>query len=353
MELDFLQTGLSLPALRGQQGTRVLYAALPQNSVLNTFFPIDLEPASDKAQRTLDPRHARDIAEYVKQNPTTYALGAVTYAMDVPGDFQEVSPGAGIGLLRLPLGAQLRSIDGQHRREGIRLAIDVVRSLAQESTALLIYVEADLEKRRQMFSDMNNTAKKVSKAVNISFDSRDPFARVVNQLCDQHSLLAGRTEKSSVRVAPGSSKLFTLGAIHDAVKRLFVGPSGRVKDPFKYQAEEIEVRAIAFLDLLSRARPELARDARTRVESESLIFSSTTLRVIAGAIWKLCFDELGPRISIDRLEKGMAELNFSPKESIWLESGYVSPGRSTPNARSQEVQAATDLVCLELETRML
>ena len=46
-------------------------------------------------------------------------------------------------------------------------------------------------RRRQMFADMNNTAKRVSKAVSISFDSRDPFARAVNDIAD-YPLLAGR-----------------------------------------------------------------------------------------------------------------------------------------------------------------
>ncbi|MFC0681778.1 DNA sulfur modification protein DndB [Lysobacter korlensis] len=339
--LMFEQTGLSLPALRGLQGGRILYLSLPPNSVMNTFFPIDLEPAQEKSQRALDPRHAREIAEYIKENPAAYALGAVTYALDVEGSFAEAAPGSGIGLLRLPLNAKLRSIDGQHRREGVRLAIDELPSLAGESTAVLMYVEPDLARRRQMFSDMNNTARRVSKAVNISFDSRDPFARVVNELVESHSLLQDRVERTSIRVAPSSGKVFTLGAVHDAVKRLFVGPAGRVKDPHKYAVADIEARSIEFFDLLSEARPELREPPTAEAFQRNILYSSTTLRVVAGAVWNLCYDAGGPRISPATLAPALASIGFSPNESMWLDAGFVSPGRSTPNARSQELAAAT------------
>lgn len=347
MELTehFTRTGLTLPALRGQQGGRIFYLTLPTNSVLGTFFPIDIEPDGDRSQRSLDLRHAREISEYVLNNQDGYALGAVTYAIDTDGVFEEVAPGTNIGTLLLPLDLRLRSIDGQHRKEGIRIAMETLRELALDSTAALLYVEPNLTRRRQMFSDMNNTSKRVSKAVSISFDSRDPFARAVNELTETHQLLRDRVEKTSIRVGSGSGKLFTLGAIHDAVKRLFVGPNGRVKDPYKYSYDEIMNRATAFFDLLDQARPELADNSRT-----SLLNSSTTLRVVAGAVWKASYEDSGPQLTGIHLAGTLSTVNFEPTNEIWIKSGFVSRGSSTPNARSQEVLAATDTLFKHLST---
>lgn len=342
-ENQFSRTGLVLPALRGKQGGRTFYLTLPTNSVLGTFFPIDLEPSDERSQRALDSRHAREISEYIRDNQSGYALGAVTYAIDTEGYFEEAAPGSEIGTLRLPLSLRLRSIDGQHRKEGLRIAMEEVRDLALDSTAALLYVEPDLARRRQMFSDMNNTARKVSKAVSIAFDSRDPFARAVNDLTLDHALLVDRVEVNSMRVAPGSGKLFTLGAIHDAVKRLFVGPTGRVKDPHKYQFEQIVDRASSFFTLMEAARPEL-----TAGGPSSLLNSSTTLRVIAGAVWKCSFEPGGPQIPLQRVAPALTAIDFSPSNAMWVQSGFVSAGSATPSARSQEVLAATEALFARL-----
>lgn len=316
-----------------------MYATLPSNGILRRFFPIDLEAAEDRSQRALDPRHARDIADYITGNQDSYALGAITYALDTAGTFEEASPGAGVGILNLPLDARLRSIDGQHRREGLRLASEVLSLIEYEHTALLLYVEPDLVNRRQMFSDMNNTARRVSRAINVAFDSRDPFARAANHVAERHPFLAGRVEKQSSRVAAGSQKLYTLGALHDALKRLHVGPTGRVKDPFKYEFDSIVERAAWFFDALSASHPELNHVPPLE---ETLLTSSTTLRVIAGACWRLAFDENGPRISRSQFEHGLSRVDFSPRSGDWVAVGFVSAGRNTPNARSQEVLAATE-----------
>ena len=68
---DFTQgIGIALPALRGRQGDRTMYVVLPTMTEVNNFIPPDMEPAVERAQRALDPKHAKAIAEYIvdKQN---------------------------------------------------------------------------------------------------------------------------------------------------------------------------------------------------------------------------------------------------------------------------------------------
>lgn len=349
------RTGLSLPALRGRQGARTIYLVLPTNNILNTFFTTEMEPVDDRAQRPLDPRHAKKIGDYIVANPTEYALGAITYAVDQEGEFEPVEDGADIGLLHLPLNARLRSVDGQHRRRGIKDAIDVVAAVGDQHTALLIYVEPRLEKRKQMFSDMNNTARVVSKAINVAFDSRDPFARAVNAVVAAHPLLVGRVEVASSRVRPGTDAFYTLGAVYDAVKRLFVGQAGRVREPNRYSEDEVLERAMRFLDLLQEARPEFeeASDAQhlDLLRSRNIVFSSTTLRVIAGAvhecIWKDQTAE--PATALKELVEPLAAVDFSPGAPMWRDTGFVTPGKTTPNARAQEIREATQILAEHLQ----
>jgi DGQHR domain-containing protein len=331
-------TGVSLPALRGRQGGRVVYLALPSNGFLNSLLPLEPAELSQRSQRRLDPRHAGDIARYIQQNPAGYALGAVTYALEDDGDFEEISPDSGMGVLRLPMRTRIRSIDGQHRREGIRRAVEILPELLADNTALVLYVEPSIEARRQMFSDMNNTARKVSKAVSVAFDARDPFASVVNALAKDHELLVGRVEHELPRIRPGGREIYTLGALHDAVKRLFVGPNGRVRDPHKFDPVEIQTRAEVFLDGLFANRPELLEPA---TPSSNILFSSTTLRVIAGAVWMASYEREETAVPPSDALQRLGRVDFSPRAELWVQSGFVSPGRTTPNARSQEVLGAT------------
>lgn len=337
--------GLSLPALRGEQGGRKFYLTLPTNALLTGFFPSEIEGSEDRSQRPLDPNHARQIRDYVVGNPAGFALGALAYAVDMDGEFEEVSPGSGIGVLRLPLTSTLRSIDGQHRREGLRQSIATVPELQLQSTAVLIYVEPDLGLRRQMFSDMNNTARKVSKALNVAYDGRDPFARASSEISSTHPLLSGRVDRVNPRIVAGSGNIYTLAAVYDALKRLFVGPVGRVKDTSKFDEQEIVNRGARFFDALSSGRPELLTtnpDELDDLRVQSILVSSTTLRILASGVWSAGETVGDINRVLDSLSASLSAVDFTPSAEIWQEAGFISPGRTTPNARSQEMKAASE-----------
>ncbi|HEY7449497.1 MAG TPA: DNA sulfur modification protein DndB [Vicinamibacterales bacterium] len=345
----FRTTGVPIPALRGHQGGRTFYLTLPTNKVLNNFFPRDMEtdPASVRSQRPYDPNRAKQIGQYMADNEDEYVLGALTYAMDVPGSFTEVEPGSDIGVLTIPLDARLRSTDGQHRRGGIKDALDAAEKLGSDHTALLIYVEPDLQKRRQMFSDMNWHQKPVSKSVNVGFDRRDPFARVTQRLVSENPLLQDRVETERASVGWSSEKLFTQGAIYDALSRCVAGVGGRVRNRDRWEDRDDELFKIGtdFFDMLVLARGEFAQIVRgestaPQVRADSILVSSTTLRAIAGAY----FLARRAGFAAGDLVTGLSLLDFSPKNRQWQKIGFVTPGRSTPNARLQEVKAATEMI---------
>lgn len=339
--------GFRIPALRGRQGDRTMYLCLPTHDVLNTFFTTDMEPVEDRSQRALIPKHASAIGDYVTDNPDSYVLGAITYAVDVPGDFEAFGGEGDNGILHLPLTARLRSIDGQHRRRGLKDAIDVLPELARQHTALLLYVEDDLTARRQMFSDMNWTPRKVSNSLNVAFDNRDPFARATRHLTETHPLLVGRVEEQGSRVRRGSLCFFTLGAVYESLRRLAVGPTGRVRDFRQFPEEELLRRGGEFFDLLHKSRSEFEQ-ARTAAEMEelrqqSILFSSTTLKALSGAV-HLCMPEDPAALeawSAVELVQQLSAVDLDPRADVWLRTGFVSPGKATPNARAQEVLAAT------------
>lgn len=346
-----LVQGIQIAALKGKQGTRTVYQAMVQNSVLNNFFTINMDPPSESSQRQIVEGHAKDIGEYIVANPDEYVLGALIYAVDQECTFTPSSISKDLGVLTIPFGTNLRCLDGQHRRKGLNEAIAQDEEFANDSTAVLIYVEPEVQKRRQMFSDMNATPRVVAKALNVKFDSRDPFARAAQRLTAEHPLLKTTTETEAARVKQNTDKWFSLGAIFDALKRLQVGAGGRVRVSTNYDEDVIVSRGKQFFDLLENSRTEfeeLRKGMSTEnMRAKSILLSSTTLRVLAGAI-NLRLQEDGELTDLAVYRDALAKVDFKPSSAMWQASGFVSPGKSTPNARNQEVLAATKALAMAL-----
>lgn len=342
--------GISLPALRGQQGARTMYVVLPSMAQVNNFIPPDMEPATERAQRALDPKHARDIGEYMEENPDTYVLGALTYALDRTGSFEAVQDGAKIGMLHLPLEAKLRCIDGQHRRHGIKPALEVLEELGSHDQAIVVYVEPDIVARKQMFSDMNWTARRVSPSVNVGFNSRDVFARAVNQLSETHAVLMGRIEKDRPSVGAKSENLYTLGVLYDVVKRLQLRPEKRVSGRVMETLDERRLVKLgaSFFTLILEARPELRKAVEhpgltDSLRPQSIIFSGAALKMLASVVY-FATEERGYKM--DELREPLRKLDLSPSAKLWTkQTGFVAPSgkaqKLTPSSRLQDIRAAT------------
>ena len=351
--------GTVLPAIKGKQGGRTFYVTNLPNAVFKTFLK-GVESAVEPTQRPLDPRHADQIADYIRSNPQEYVIGALTFAVDRELPFEKLDKGDNsefsLGMLSLSLGADVHSLDGQHRREAIIKLQSESQGVGSDSTAVIFYVEPDIAKKRQMFSDMNSTSKKVSKSLNISFDNRDPFARAAKTLITQHPMLIGRVEQLAPRVKSDSSDFFSLASIQDALKKLYVGTGGRVKDASTMTDDEIVSRGSEFFSLLLKARPEYDEAKRNQANllkfrTSTILFSSTTLRALAGAIYKanLYYTKQSPSSVQGKLINGISKIDFSVNSELFIRAGFISAGSPTPSARNQEVIAATNAIYKALQ----
>lgn len=361
MTVPTLQPGIQIPAARGRQGDRDMYLLCVQNTMLLRNFSAEAEAtvtADQRVQRALDPRHADDIVTYINENPEDYVLGAVTYAIDtVDPDkhFVELQPGSDIGFLLLPLKAELRCLDGQHRRAAIAKAATLDERVLDDYTAVVLYVEDDYVRRRQMFSDMNATPKVVAKALNVSFDSRDPYARASIALTKEHPLLVGVVETEKARVNSRSANIFSLAGVYDGLKRYVLGPQlPRGRSPRDKGDEELYALGAQLFDVLAEARDEFASvrerakqaagddkalgDLMAAERRQTLLLSTTTLRVVSGALHvAMKRDQVeDPK----RYRDSLAKVNFTSSSSLFNDVGFV--GRNgTPSARNQEVLEAT------------
>ncbi len=347
---------LELSAIRGNQGSRIFYVCNVSASILLMDRFHKAEPAADRAQRVPSKTHCDDIRNYIVANQSDYVLGALTFALDKDATFYPIESGQlfGPGTLIVSELNIFHSLDGQHRMRAFIDAVNENKSLLKENVAILIYIEQDLVRKRQMFSDMNATPKRVPKNLNIAFDNRDPFGRAAKELIKTHSLLKDRIELFAARVKLDSQHFYSLSSIQDTLKKLHVGSVGRVKNLESFDVNSIKNKGSDFFDLLNEARSEYVDAGMSKVKldkfrSTTILFSSTTLRVIAGAMF-LVEKELLGKFAKNRtkLIKALSEVDFKKNSKIFIKSGFISRDKVTPNARNQEIAAATHALFEEL-----
>lgn len=356
----FQRPGIHIEAIRGRQGDRQMFLLLVTNNVLLRNFAAEAEVSdgAERVQRTMDRRHYHDIVTYLTENLGDYVLGAMTYATDMVDDdcFVPVAPGSNIGTLILPMNAKLRCLDGQHRRAAIADAVAADDEFGDDFSAVVLYVEDDYAKRRQMFSDMNATPKVVSKALNITFDSRDPYARAAQRLADEHPMLKDMVELQKARINAGDPKMFSLAGVYDGLKRFDLGmvlPRGR--SPKDKTEDELVAIGTQLFDVIALARPEY-QELRDLVESsepsrelsaeiqrlrkKTLLLSTTTLRVVAGALNEAMKHDGTTDVAL--YKERLAAVDFTPDSPVFTNDRVTFVGQNgTPSARNQEVFGAT------------
>jgi len=310
---------------------------------------LNSEPASDRAQRPAIPGHIKAINHYILENIEEYVLGCLTFAISEEASFSTLSDlgSLQIGFIELDKGRVLHSLDGQHRFRALVQAIKVNPSLKMQSIGIQIYVEKDLAKKKQMFSDMNATPRKVAKGLNISFDNRDPFGRAAKELVKIHPILKDRTEMFASRVNTHSNDIYSLSSIQDTLKKLHVGSVGRVKNIDKFTDEKILGKGIVFFDALYESRSEFSSALEStqklkKFRTTTILFNSTTLRVIAGAYYLMEQDWAGTETDFQsEFCRRFTEIDFRVNSKIFVKSGFISRNSSTPNARNQQVSSGT------------
>jgi hypothetical protein len=107
------------------------------------------------------------------------------------------------------------------------------------------------------------------------------------------------------------------------------------------------------------ARPEFAaayddKEQLIKYREETILFNSTTLRVLAGAVGRAnrYYSNQAPQLVHDKLVKAIGKIDFSTKSKIFIDSGFITAGIPTPSARNQEIVAAIIAVydCLKDST---
>ena len=224
------------PAVRGVQAGREFYVAMCPLGVIPKVFAPDesSQHAHERGQRLLNKRRVPKLARFLLENPGDYAFSAITACIDGPTDFEPIGEERDweLGRLRVPVSANLLITDGQHRWRAICEALRQEPSLANETVPVVLYLDEGLERRQQLFADLNMHGVRPTRSLGILYDHRDPLAAMARILAEEVPLFADRTEVERTTISNRSVNVFTLSAIYQATAALLGKREGdAVGDP--------------------------------------------------------------------------------------------------------------------------
>ncbi len=255
-----------IPAIRGYIGTTVYYIANLKFKEIaelvnrrNSDELYKSRPLRDALQRSLTDNYLK-IKEYILSHPDHFFNAMVLAVYDGNPLWKEVRYEVDdityehVGLLELNGQEQIFPIDGQHRLEGIKAALQESDEYANDTIPIvLIGHECSTEgmtKSRRIFSILNRYAKPVRKGDIIALDEDDIVAIATRELLESYPLFSGnRIKVSNSKSIPLNDKtsfttLMTLYDCHDELLKVFL-----------YQTENKVLSSDKFNDY-KRSRPQ-------------------------------------------------------------------------------------------------
>ena len=403
-------------ATRFKQGGRDVYCidlSVPQ--LVTTLPKPDPERPLD-GNRKIDPRHAKGFATYVRKNQNWIISPLLLRAPEHTFTFEPRKNigGTDWGVLTLPRLARhdLKIVDGQHRILGFHLAFDGLKEeldtsrgklrtlerrgemsekrrqekqvtrineehqrLAAERVAVQIVIVDAEDEYKQMFVDIANNAKGITKTVRARFDTRQIINRCLDSVM-QHRLLKDRVDTERDRVLGENEHLMGVKHVADIVRTVAVG-SGRITKKREAELERNQTKLIKdtkfFLDTLVEGFGDfqaVADNVLTAPElrSRSLLGSVVLQRMLAGVYHDLLVnpstntvmppqDPAEPdrtrvprqrsRAEVVHFFQSLAPHMSAPvtEDSIWVRhTEQFAPGTVAPGARAQELKALTATV---------
>lgn len=228
----------SFPAVRGMQAGRPFFIATCPLRIIPKIFSYNEAdvPPELRAQRTLNKSRIPEMVKYLLDNPKDYVFSALTASIGTDVEFEDQGAATNLGMLKIPMDAQILINDGQHRRKAIEEALEENPDIGLDNIPVLFFIDEGLKRSQQMFADLNKYAVKPSPSLGTLYDYRDEGSNLARYLAMEVIPFVGFTEMEKSNVSPKSNKLFTLSSIKQATKALLGKKS---KDGFTENEQQI------------------------------------------------------------------------------------------------------------------
>jgi DNA sulfur modification protein DndB len=242
---------LTLPALRGILGNWVYYSCLVslKEIAMRVQFADEIHKSkqlSGMIQRKLQSTRSTQIASYIKTQPERFfnSLVVATYggkpdwhpitsinSKASDGELLDLSEEVleSVGFLTFHGDEKLFALDGQHRLAGIKKAVQDGLPEDQVDEVSVIFVAhkvtpQGLERTRRLFTNLNKTARPVSKGDIIALDEDDVMAICVRKLIEETDYFSDKRiafVASNNMPSSNLESITTIGNLYDILAILF------------------------------------------------------------------------------------------------------------------------------------
>lgn len=321
----------SFPSIRGIQAKREYYVSMCPMSLIPKIFLFNEEEVRPdvRAQRTLNKQRIPEMTRYLVNNDEDYVFSAITASIDsdvkfIPVDDSDSSQK--IGILKIPMTAQFIINDGQHRRAAIEAALNEKPELADESIAVVFFLDQGLDRSQQMFADLNKHAIRPGNSLNVLYDKRDTISRISSEIAYEVPIFRDLIELEKSSLAKRSSKLFTLSNINSGNKVLLKG--------LEHAEDELLSIAIEFWNyigsLFSDWQKVKSGDLKSSDVRSDKIHAHGVIIQALGIIGNYCIVN---GIEFKKLE-GIKNLDWSRSNRKFWEGRALDKGRVSKNSKN-------------------
>ena len=343
---------LIIPALRAHMGDWIYYGTFLRMDQIAAQIRLvrDIHPSKvlkDMIQREITNR-AGHISEYLLNqpqrffnsltvgvyggSPNWYELEIGTNRLFDADTLPEELDGA-LGILRLDGTQTLFAIDGQHRVQGIKKALQENAELKKEEVSVIFVAHQNdpvgMERTRRLFTTLNRYAKPVSKSEIVALDEDDILAITTRELVEKHPLFQEKISLSKTKaVAVKDNRSFTtIITLYDVLEILFKIPKGW-KEFKRYRPDDNTitefydksekfwntlVKHFAPLGEILKSSPDSKIAGRYRNRKGGhLLFRPVGLLIIAHVVRRAKDSGLSEREAIKRISEVSMELTDEP-----------------------------------------
>lgn len=281
---------INIPAIKGKIGDTIYYIAnltFRQVSLMISRVDDELHTANsikEVIQRSLTDNYLK-IRDYIVNRDDHFFDSLVLAIYDGDPQWREIryeidgDSYPNVGLLELTGQEKIFPVDGQHRVEGIKAALQSKPSIAGETISVVLIGHANTpegrERSRRIFSTLNRYVKPVRLGDIIALDEDDIVAIVTRDMLESYPLFCGdRIKATNNKAIPTSDKkaftsLMTLYSCHIALFGTFIAikknkkyTKSQMDDYLRYRpddeiVEEFKAVLVEFWDLMRDTFPEL------------------------------------------------------------------------------------------------
>jgi len=300
---------MKIPAIRGKIGNTVYYATnLTFKQVSELVKRVDSElhtsnSLKEEIQRSLTDNY-KQIKEYILNREDHFFDSLVLAVYDGDPQWTEVryeindETYYNIGLLELSGNEKIFPVDGQHRVEGIKAALQQNPEISNETISVMLIGHSNTsegrERSRRIFSTLNRYVKPVRLGDIIALDEDDIVAIVTRELLETYPLFMGNKIKASnsksipVNDKAAFTSLMTLYDCHIALLNVFLSELNnrnytikQLKDYLKYRPSDNIITNFTtyltdFWNLMRSTFPEIETFTQSQIENAAEELRSQT-----------------------------------------------------------------------------